>query len=317
MAAESAPGAGERTGEKTTVLLMGYGSPRGPEDLPGFLREVLGGREPPAEMVREYHRRYDLIGWSPQPRVTESLRGKLEKRLRLRDPDARVLLATKHWAPHIADAIPEAVEGGVRRVVAIPLSPFASPWVLRPYEQAIAEGRKRAKWPVSVELRAGWHLSPALAQAWARSIERTLAKVPGDRFTFLTAHSLPKRQEEAHDPYPRLVQETAGRVAQAARLDPWEFTYQSAGNTTEPWLGPDVTERMVHQAERGHRDQLVAPIGFVFDHLETLYDLDEVVRTFAEKHGIRYHRVPLPNDDDLLVEALEGVATAPVWTPGA
>lgn len=309
---------GDEAGEgRTAVLLMGYGSPRAPKDLPGFLREVLGGREPPAAMVQEYHRRYDLIGWSPQPRVTESLRGKLERRLQARDPHAQVLLATKHWDPHIADALPEAVAGGARRIVAIPLSPFASPWVLRPYEQAIAEGKKRAKAPVDVELRAGWHRSTPLARAWAGALERTLAKVPAGAFTFLTAHSLPKRQEEARDPYPHLVQETAGRVAKAARLERWEFTYQSAGNTTEPWLGPDVTERMVHQSELGHRDQLVAPIGFVFDHLETLYDLDVVVRGFAEEHGIRYHRVPLPNDEDLLVDALEEVATAPVWNGGA
>ena len=299
---------------RTAVLLMGYGSPRGPEDLPGFLTEVLGGRRPSEALVQEYHRRYDLIGWSPQPRVTESLRRKLEVRLRAQHPDLPVLLGTKHWSPHVADEVVRASSEGCRRLVAIPLSPYASPWVLRPYRQSLEVGRSRAPHPIEIDLRAGWHHSRPLQEYWAQAIRREVVGLDGpSSFLFLSAHSLPTKHERAGDPYPQILQEMAEEVAGRARLTNWEFTYQSAGNTTEPWLGPDVTERMVVQAERGRREQWIASLGFLFDHLETLYDLDVVVREFAQKNGIGYHRVTMPNDDDHVVAALAEVALAPSW----
>ncbi len=118
--------------EGTGILLMGYGSPAGPEELPGYLREVLGGRDPPEEMVAEYRRRYDLIGGSPQLRILRSLREKLEARLAREGLELPVFLGTRHGAPHVSEAIPDASRQGIRRRIALPLSPYASPWILAP-----------------------------------------------------------------------------------------------------------------------------------------------------------------------------------------
>jgi protoporphyrin/coproporphyrin ferrochelatase len=293
--------------EGTGVLLMGYGSPANAGDLPGYLTEVLGGRAPSKELVEEYRRRYELIGWSPQLRIISSLRAKLERRLAADGDHPKVFLGTKHWTPHVADVIGEAADAGVRRLIAVPLSPYASPWILAPYQRAIDDGTRGAKRPVEVELRSGWHRRPEWIGYWADAIRRDLAAAPSGTVALLSAHSLPQRHRDAGDPYPEILAETAQRIADAARPPLWEFTYQSAGNTTEPWLGPDVTERMVAWRDRGHPDQLLAPIGFVFEHLEVLYDLDHVVREFAEAHGVRYHRVRMPNDDDQVVEALRRV----------
>lgn len=309
--------ADDRKGSPRAVLLMGYGSPAGPKDVPGFLREVLRGREPSAAHVQEYCRRYDLIGWSPQMRITEHLRAELEQRLHAQGDPRRVFLATKHWAPHIAEVIPQLAAQGIREVLAIPLSPYASPWILRPYLEAIEQGRSHAKAPIEVEVRSGWHRSPELRAYWAKAIRGTMAKAGSAPFVFLSAHSLPQRHQREGDPYPAILHETAELVAAETGLARWEFTYQSAGNTTEAWLGPDITERMAAREKEGYREQVVASIGFLFDHLETLYDLDVVVQKAAREHRIGYHRVPMPNDDAHVVEALAAIVAAPTWPSAA
>jgi len=298
-------------GEPTrpAILLMGYGSPSGSEDLPGYLSEVLGGRTPPPEMVREYERRYALIGGSPQNRILASLRAKLERRLTQLGEPTRVYLGTKHWRPNIAAVLPQIARDGFPRVTAIPLSPFASTWILEPYRAAIASGVAAATPSLQVDLRPGWHLNRHLIGYWRDVIRAELASAQDPTaVVLLSAHSLPQRMRDRGDPYPEILAECSDAIARSAELSRWSFTYQSAGNTTEAWLGPDITERMQEWKRRGAQTTIVASFGFIFDHLEVLYDLDVVVKSFAEAHGISYRRVRMPNDDDRLVEALADVA---------
>ncbi|MCI4350079.1 MAG: ferrochelatase [Thermoplasmata archaeon] len=298
---------GGRTGPPA-VLLMGYGSPGGPEDIPGYLADVLA-RPPTDDLVEEYRRRYALIGGSPQNRVLGSLRTKLEERLRADGDGTRVYLGTKHWSPHIADVLPAIAADGFDTVTAVPLSPYASTWIMEPYLRAVERGRAAARRPLRVDVRSGWHTNSHLIAYWRDAI-RSANEANGGA-VLLSAHSLPTRMAEQGDPYPKLLDTTATAIATAAELPRWSFTFQSAGNTTEPWLGPDITEVMTDWQRRGVTDQLVASFGFVFDHLETLYDLDVVVRAFAEERGIPYRRAPMPNDDDRVVAALADVVHRP------
>lgn len=291
--------------ETTAALLMGYGSPTGAEDLPSYLADVLRGRPPSAAMVAEYVRRYDRIGGSPQNRILASLRGKLEQRLGRDRPGARVFLGVKHGHPALRDVIPEAARAGFRHLVAVPLSPYASTWISEPYQEGVAGGIRAAPSPIDVDVRLDWHLDPNWLRYWTRAIRAELTHHPAPMgAVLLSAHSLPQRMRDRGDPYPEILHETADAIARSARLERWSFTFQSAGNTTEPWLGPDITEVMLDWQRRGARSQLVASFGFVFDHLEVLYDLDVVIGEFAEAHGIEYRRVPMPNDTEEVVEAL-------------
>ncbi len=296
----------------TAVLLMGYGSPSGAGDLAGYLTDVLRGRAPPPQMVEDYERRYARIGGSPQNGILASLRDKLERRLARGATGPRVYLGTKHWHPNIATVLPRMAEEGVRRAIAVPLSPYASTWILEPYRSTLAEGVRAARSPIEVELKTDWHLDPDLLGLWARSIRASLEALHDpSAWVHLSAHSLPRRYRDAGDPYPEILAETSRAIAERAGLTRWGFTFQSAGNTTEPWLGPDVTERMLEAKAHGATAQLIASFGFVFDHLETLYDLDVEVRGFAERHGIPYHRVPMPNDADAVVDALARTVERP------
>jgi protoporphyrin/coproporphyrin ferrochelatase len=161
-------------------------------------------------------------------------------------------------------------------------------------------------------VRPGWHLDAHWIGYWQRTIRAELEKV-GDpsAAVLLSAHSLPQRMRDRGDPYPELLRETSEAIARTAGLDRWSFTYQSAGNTTEAWLGPDITTVMTDWRSRGARTQIVASFGFVFDHLEVLYDLDVVVREFAEAHDIVYRRVAMPNDADDVVDALSHRVLSP------
>ena len=300
---------GTDSGRQTAVLLMGYGSPTTADDLPAYLSDVLGGTRPSAEMVEEYRRRYDLIGGSPQNRTLESIRVKLERRLAGSRGPKRVYLGTKHWLPHIEDVLPAMAKDGFERAIAIPLSPYASTWILEPYRKALARGVSSSPSPIQVDLRAGWHLNPHWIDYWRAAIRS--ADGPKDPCVILSAHSLPRRMQDLGDPYPELLHATADAIASSARLSRWSFTFQSAGNTTEPWLGPDITEVMLDWKRNGVDGQLIASFGFVFDHLETLYDLDVVVKDFVTANGIAYHRVPMPNDHEKIIQALADVAMSP------
>jgi ferrochelatase len=284
---------------------MGYGSPAGPADLRAYLSEVLHGRSPSDEMVEEYLRRYERIGWSPQNRVVASLRDQLEQRIQHERPGSKVYLGMKHWKPRISDAIPRAVRDGFTEIVAVPLSPYASIWIMEPYRSGVEEGIRASPRAVTVDIRAGWHLDPNWIGYWNRSIQHELRRLDDpSAAVILSAHSLPTRFRDRGDPYPELVQATALSVAATAGLERWSFTYQSPGNTTEPWLGPEIVDVMAAWKQKGAHRQLVASTGFVFDHLETLYDLDVVVKEEAKERGIAYHRVPMPNDAPEIVEAL-------------
>jgi protoporphyrin/coproporphyrin ferrochelatase len=305
----------EAATDSTAVLLMGYGSPSGAADLPGYLAEVLG-RPPTEEMVQEYVRRYELIGGSPQNRILQSIRDKLEARFRRDGENRRVFLGTKHWKPNLADVLPAAVSEGYHRFIAIPLSPYASTWILEPYRSALAKGIQSAGGRAAVDLRVGWHLDPSFIGYWGNAIRRARASIPdASASVLLSAHSLPQRFRDAGDPYPEILRETANAIASAGGLDRWSFTFQSAGNTTEPWLGPDIVEVMEQWKAKGATTQLVASFGFVFDHLEVLYDLDIVVKAEAERRGIAYHRVPEPNDSNEIIQALAHVARARPFQP--
>ena len=298
--------------ETMAVLLMGYGSPNGAEDLPSYLTDVLHGRPPSAEMVAEYVRRYDRIGGSPQNRILASLREKLERRVARDWPGARVFLGVKHGRPALRDVIPDAARAGFRHLVAVPLSPYASTWISEPYQEGVREGIRAAPAPIEVDVRLDWHLDPHWIGYWDRAIRAELARRPdATDAVLLSAHSLPQRMRDRGDPYPEILHETSDAIARRARLKRWSFTFQSAGNTTEPWLGPDITEVMVDWKGRGARSQVVASFGFVFDHLEVLYDLDVVIREFAETHGVDYRRVPMPNDAEEVVEALAARVVGP------
>src|SRR5690606_17860512 len=152
-----------------------------------------------------------------------------------------------------------------------------------------------------------YHLHPELIGAFADRVKRALDRFGdrrGDALVLFSAHSLPEKILAWNDPYPGQLLATSRAVAEAAGVERWKFSWQSAGQTGEPWLGPDLLESLEQAAEEGVREVLVAPVGFVSDHLEVLYDVDIEAKRFAEEKGMRLERIEMLNDDPRFMRVL-------------
>lgn len=293
------------------VLLMTYGSPTDDADVPRYLRAVRGGRDADPELVEEFTRRYRAIGGSPLVPLTVAQAAAVERALA---GQARVLAAMRFSEPSITTALTTLVDEGVDEVVAIVLSPQYSPMLMGGYARDLEAAR------TSIGLRAprvrvagAWHEQPAFVAALAHRIGETLAGLPAERDTapvLLTAHSLPRRISTDEPDYLAQLESTATAVADAADVDRsrWTFCWQSAGHEPGEWMKPDFADLMPGLAAAGHRSVVVAPVQFLSDHLETLYDVDIAAREQAEEHGLRFVRIRALNDDAGLSAALAAVA---------
>ena len=293
------------------VLLMTYGSPASLEraDVRAYLVRVRGGREPGDELVDEFARRYRVIGGSPLIRITAAQARALEGRL-----ERPVEVGMRFSAPSIDDGLRSLAARGVERVAAVVLSPQFSPLLMGGYERAIDAARSAIGTTAPTVAVAGpWHDEPAYIEAVAGRVRDGLARLGGDRPVpvLLTAHSLPRRVADQEPGYIDQLRETARLVARAAGLgdDGWRFCWQSAGHEPGEWMTPDFADLMPELAREGHEAVLVAPVQFLADHLEILYDIDVGAREQAERAGLAFARIESLNDDAGLIGALAAVAT--------
>ncbi len=296
--------------ETTGVLLMAYGGPDSLDDIPAFLLDIRGGRPTSQELVDEITENYRKIGGSsPLLALTERQAALVEARLNETAPPGRrykTYIGMRHWTPWIEDAVERMIADGIGHAVALVLAPHYSSMSTARYfaklDKALAErGDAFSYTPIT-----SYHDHPRYIQALAARVRQALAEMPADTLVIFSAHSLPQRILAQGDPYDAQLRETARLVAAQAGLpvERWTFSYQSAGRTPEPWLGPQLEEYVVELARQGHRHLLSVPVGFVADHVEILFDIDIKARHAAQVAGARLERVPSLNDDPLFVEAL-------------
>ena len=275
-------------------MLMAYGSPARPEDVRPYLEDVRGGRPVSNEAVEELAERYRRIGGrSPLDDVTEAQRSALEQEL-----GTPVFVGMKHWRPRISEAVEAALAAGATRIVGLVLAPHYSRLSIGGYRERLEEALADRAELVLVE---SWHDEPAFVDVLADRVRGT------DAWVVFTAHSLPERILADGDPYREQLLETSRLVAERAGLGRWSFAFQSASSTGEPWLGPDVLEELERLRAEGVAKVLVAPVGFVSDHLEILWDLDIEAREKAQELGLELARIESLNDDPAFVRALANV----------
>lgn len=302
---EQTPGQGRD--ENWGVLLLAHGAPDKLEDIPEFLLKVRNGRPLPAPAVEKITRRYAKIGGgSPLLRLTQRQAEALAARL-----GRPVYVGMRNWHPLIAEAVETIDRIQINRLVAICLAPHNSRTSIGLYRARLAEAIERVKPPLEVRFVESWHDRAQLIQAFAEKLQATLGKAQAaagvDVPVILTAHSVPEKTIAAGDPYDSQVRETAARVAAEAGCRLWQYAYQSQGMTAEPWIGPTVESMIDRLAEQGHRHIVVAPIGFVADHVEVLYDVDILFRGYARARGLTLWRTESLNDSPLLIEALASI----------
>jgi ferrochelatase len=289
--------------EKTAVLMMGYGSPSSLDELEKYLSGIVRSKKPSKDMLEDFKNRYRSIGGrSPMNEIMERQRTSLEKRLRDSGLEAEVFIGTKHWQPSIRQALDQIEQKEFKKVVALPLSPYDSVWIMSSYQRGVDEALGGSEPRFELVWVKGWNRNPFFIEYWAQSVRQAMGnrKLP----ILFSAHSLPTKMLEYNDRYPEILRETSSLIAEKAEPTYWEFTYQSAGDESDAWLKPDIKTKLAEFKNRGFDDVVVASIGFVFDHLEVLYDLDVLAKNYADRIGIRMHRAVQPNDHPLFIEAL-------------
>jgi ferrochelatase len=277
---------------------MAHGTPSTMDEMPEYLRLVRGGRAPSDELVAEMRHNYEAIGGrSPLTDLTMAQADALRARL---GPDIPVAVGMRNWHPFIKDALAELAASGVDRAIGIPMAPQFSTLSVQKYIDVAT-----AALPTGMRFEPvhSFHVHPTLLDAFAERL-RAAAPKP-DELVVFTAHSLPKRAVESGDRYADEVAATARGVAERAGVTRFTIAYQSAGRTPEPWIGPSIEEMLDEQTGRGVRKFLVAPIGFVCDHTEILFDIDVQAAQSAREFSTALRRTESLNTSSTFIAVLE------------
>jgi ferrochelatase len=286
------------------VVLMAYGSPDSLTDVPAYYADIRGGRPIAPEHLEDLVERYRRLGIedsNPLNEITERTRAALERELEL-----PVYTGMRHWRPRIAEAVDRALAGGATTIVGLVLAPHYSRLSIGAYERQLEDAVAGRAQLVFVDR---WGEEAGFVELLADRVRGT------DAHVVFTAHSLPARILDEHDPYDDQLHETARLVAERAALGDWSFAYQSESPTGEPWLGPDILPHLERLRADGVRKVLVCPVGFVADHLEIRWDLDTEAAEQATALGMRFERIEMPNDELRFVRVLAGIVRRALPVP--
>ncbi len=307
---------------------MAYGGPNSLEEIPGYLSDIRTGRPTTPAVLEEITNNYRQIGGrSPLLDLTrQQVAGVMD---RLNPPGQPALfkdyLGMRHWAPWIEETVGTMIDDGIERAVSIVMAPHFSKLSIAKYQKKIAAGLAMYRGDIAFENIGSYHDAPGLIEALANRVAEGLGRWPvearSEVHVVFSAHSLPVRILKQGDPYDSQLRETARLVAEKAGLpdDAWSWSYQSAGRSPEPWLGPQLEDYLPDLAAQGIRNVISIPVGFVCDHVEILFDIDIEAQAVAQAHGIRLERPPALNDDPLfigqLADLIQQKAEEAGWVP--
>lgn len=305
------------------VLFMAYGGPASLDEIPGYLADIRSGRTTSPDVLAEITGNYARIGGrSPLPECTQRQVDAIMRRLNPPGAPARFVpyIGMRHWAPWIEEQVGRMIEDGVKRSVGLVLAPHFSSMSVAKYQAKIADGLDMYgdTYGGTIDFAHidSYYDAPGLIEALADRVTDGLQRWPraeqGAVHVIFSAHSLPERIVKMGDPYVTQLHETARLVAERAGLTPerWSWSYQSAGRSPEPWLGPQLRDHLPELAGRGIHNVVSIPVGFVSDHVEILFDIDIDAQHVAHGLGMRLERPPALNDDPVFMRQLADLIRA-------
>ncbi|HEY6881511.1 MAG TPA: ferrochelatase [Polyangiales bacterium] len=294
---------------KRGLLIIAFGGPHKSEDIRPFLRDVLAGRPVPEARFESVVHHYELLGGrSPITEHTERQAEALRAELARRGHELPTRIGMRHWTPWLREALAAFKADGVEELLGVIMAAQETEASLARYQEAVEKARTEVGDAPRVKYVKGWGLSESVIEAHACQLARTLARLPidaRDKASLLfTAHSIPVPMANA-SPYVQQLEETARRVAEKVGVRSYRLVYQSrSGSPRDPWLEPDILDALTEEAGAGARDVLAAPIGFLCDHVEVLYDLDIEAQQKARELGLNLHRVPTLGAHPAFIAAL-------------
>ncbi|GAA2226641.1 ferrochelatase [Herbiconiux moechotypicola] len=326
------------------ILLASFGGPEGQDDVIPFLRNVTRGRGIPDERLEEVAHHYRAFGGvSPINAQNRQLKLALEAELAARGVDLPVLWGNRNWDPYLRDALTEAHEKGYRSLIAIATSAFSSYSSCRQYREdfAIALDETGLAGEITIDKVRQFFDHPGFVTPFIEGLEAALAAfveetpqldLTSEVEVLFTTHSIPTADAERSGPSSRgfgaegayaaqhkAVAEVVMAAAAGAADVPWQLVYQSrSGPPSQPWLEPDINDAIEELPGRGVKAVVIVPLGFVSDHMEVLWDLDNEALTSCAEQGLRAVRIPTPGVDpayvsgliDLVLERVNGTPTA-------
>jgi ferrochelatase len=278
------------------LLVVSFGGPEGMDDVIPFLENVLRGRNVPRERMLSVAHHYEMFGGvSPINQQNRDLIAALKEELDTHGPQLPIYWGNRNWHPLLPDTLKQMADDGVRNALAFVTSAYTSYSSCRQYRENIADAQEKAGpgAPHVDKLRAFYNHPlfieanvDHIREAWSQldSHDRTQAQL------VFTAHSIPESMA-AHCDYAAQLHEAGGLIASALRIENWHLVYQSrSGSPSQPWLGPDINDHLRELHKKNTSAVVVAPIGFVSDHMEIVYDLDFEAQNLAQQLGMRMVR---------------------------
>jgi ferrochelatase len=300
--------------QKLGLLVMAYGTPYKEEDIEPYYTHIRHGHKPSEEALQDLTNRYRAIGGiSPLAKITNEQAEKLTKRLNeIQDRyEFQLFIGLKHIHPFIEDAVKDMHEAGIRDAISIVLAPHYSTFSIKSYNERVQKEAEKLG-GMNIVTVESWYDEPKFIQYWVDQLKETISGMKDEEkenfIAIFSAHSLPEKIIQHGDPYPKQLAETARLIAEGAGLKDYAIGWQSAGQTPEPWLGPDVQDltRDLYK-EKGYKAFIYLPVGFVAEHLEVLYDNDYECKVVTEEIGAGYYRPKMPNSQDAFIDALADV----------
>jgi protoporphyrin/coproporphyrin ferrochelatase len=292
------------------VLLIAFGGPTRPEEIRPFLARVTHGIPIPAARLEEVAHHYEAVGGrSPLNEITFRQAKALKNVLNDQLP---VYVGMRNSDPFFADTLRRMSNDGINQALGFILSSHRTEASWERYQKNIADARTELGGAApEIDYCEGWHDHPLFIQCWAELIAAAFAAIAPERRDsaplIFTAHSLPTAMA-ARSPYVDEVQTTARLIANSLSRERWSLAYQSrSGRPSDPWLEPDIDQMIRELAARGVKDVVVAPIGFVCDHVEVLYDLDFETKKLATGLGMNFIRASCPNDHPMFIRMMASV----------
>ena len=278
------------------LLIVSFGGPEGTDEVMPFLSNVLRGRVVPEARMREVAHHYELFGGvSPINEQNRKLIEALKRELEENGPRLPIYWGNRNWHPLLADTIRQMRDDRIQNALAFVTSAYSSYSGCRQYREDIERARVDVgrDAPRVEKLRAFFN-HPGFVGPNVLNLRAALGQIPEGRraaaHVAFTAHSIPSAMAAGCD-YERQLLETCRLVAEGAGRARWRLVFQSrSGPPAQPWLGPDICEHLRGLKESGATDVIVAPVGFISDHMEVLYDLDTEARRLAEEIGLNMIR---------------------------
>ena len=294
------------------LLVMAYGTPYKEEDIERYYTHIRHGRKPSQEHIDDLAARYRAIGGiSPLAKMTVAQAEALGARLNeVQDEiEYKVFIGLKHIEPFVEDAVQAMVNEGITEAISIVLAPHFSTFSVKSYNGRAIEAAEKLGSTLKITSVEAWYDEPKFIEFWKQAVNGELAKMTEEERTncclIVSNHSLPEKIKLAGDPYEQQLVDTARLIEQASEIENVVVGWQSAGQTPEPWLGPDVqdlTRELFEQ--KGYKAFIYTPVGFVTEHLEVLYDNDFECKVVCDEIGASYYRPTMPNTHPLFIDAM-------------